>query len=185
MMMAKGSTLLSTLDFVAREAGAEVRDRVLARLGDRERARVTECSPTDEFPLGVAVELWRAVEAELGAADPTWIERAGAHSIESVGVQLYGGILKKASPQEFLTQGISLFQLYYHPGNMEVVEQGAGRAVLRLVGVGEAERDPLFCRRQTGGLPRALVLAGAQQARARHVRCAHEGDAYCEWELTW
>lgn len=185
MMMAKGSTLLSTLDFVEREAGADVRRRVLERLGERERARVTGCSPTDEFPLGVAVELWRAVEAEIGASDPTWIERAGAHSIESMGMQLYGGILRKASPQEFLTQGISLFQLYYHPGNMEVVEQASGRVVLRLVGVGDEERDPLFCRRQTGGLRSALALAGAPQASARHVRCAHEGDAFCEWELKW
>ena len=185
MMRAKGSTLLATLDFVEQEAGADVRQRVLARLDAPARARLAECAPTDEFPLGVAVELWRAVDAELGPSDPTWIERSGAHSIEHMGVQLYGGILRKSSPQEFLTQGISLYQLYYHPGNMEVVEQGAGRVILRLVGVGNEDRDPLFCRRQTGGLQRALMLASAQQAQARHVRCAHEGDAFCEWELKW
>ena len=183
MMMAKGSTLLATLDFVEREAGAEVRERVLARLDDAARARVAGCAPTDEFPLGVAVELWRAVEAELGATDPTWMERAGAHSIESMGVQLYGGILKKASPQEFLTQGISLFQLYYHPGNMEVVEQAPGRAVLRLVGFDVTDR--LFCRRQTGGLRQALAIAGGDAATSRHVRCTQEGDAFCEWERGW
>jgi len=185
MMMAKGSTLLATLDFVEREAGADMRRRVLARLDDPARARLAGCAPTDEFPFGVAVELWRAVEAEIGASDPTWIERAGAHSIEHMGMQLYGGILRKSSPQEFLTQGISLFQLYYHPGNMEVVEQGPGRAILRLVGLDTEERHPLFCRRQTGGLQRALMLASAQQAHARHVRCQHEGDAFCEWELKW
>ena len=86
-------------------------------------------------------------------------------------------------PLEFLTQRISLFRLYYQPGDMEVVEQSPGRAVLRLVDWDEA--DALFCRRQTGGLQRAVELAGGAQPAARHVRCAAEGDAFCEWELTW
>ena len=109
------------------------------------------------------------------------MERAGASSIESLGVQMYGGILRKPSPLEFLTQRISLFRLYYQPGDMAVVEQQPGRAVLRLVDW--EDPDPLFCRRQTGGLQRAVELAGGSHPAAHHVRCAAEGDAFCEWEL--
>lgn len=43
----------------------------------------------------------------------------------------------------------------------------------------------LFCQRQSGGLRCALALAGGVDAAARHVRCALEGDAFCEWELSW
>jgi hypothetical protein len=32
---------------------------------------------------------------------------------------------------------------------------------------------------------RALALAGGEQPQVRHVRCAVDGDAFCEWELRW
>jgi predicted hydrocarbon binding protein len=30
-----------------------------------------------------------------------------------------------------------------------------------------------------------VELAGGVDASVRHVRCAGEGDAFCEWELRW
>jgi hypothetical protein len=182
-MFAKGSTIRTTLDFLRRERGGAAVERILDALPAASRARVLAAGPTDEVPYALATALWRAADAELGADDPQWMERAGAHSIESLGIQLYSGILRKASPTEFLTQSVSLFRLYYHPGDMEVVEQGAGRAVLRLVGF-EAG-DPLFCRRQLGGLRQAIAIAGGSDPQVRHVRCETEGDAFCEWELRW
>ena len=186
--VAKGSTLRATLAFVESVAGAEAVERVLEALPARERKRVREAAPTDEFPFALWTRLSDATGQVIGDAVPDWPERAGAHAIESFGVQLYGGILRKASPLEFVTQSVSLFRLYYHPGDMKVVEQEilgerGGRVVLRLVGF--AHESPVFCRRQTGGLERALSLAGGEKPRVRHVRCALEGDAFCEWDLRW
>jgi hypothetical protein len=180
---AKGSTLRATLAFVESAAGRARMESVLASLEPALRDRVTTAQATDEVPIDTLLALWHAVDAELGAESPRWIEESGALSIEAFGVQLYGGILRKASPMEFLTQSVSLFRLYYSPGDMQVVEADTGRAVLRLVGFDVA--DPLFCRRQTGGLGRALVLAGGASPSVRHVRCTGEGDAFCEWELKW
>jgi hypothetical protein len=180
---AKGSTIRSTLAYVAEAAGSDVLERALARLAGDVRSMVVAAQATDELPFDVTVALWNAVDAELGPADPHWIEKSGAYSIQSTGVQLYSGILKKSTPLEFLTQGISLFRLYYHPGDMQVVEQDDARAVLRLVGFDHG--TPLFCRRQTGGLHRALALAGGGAPAVRHVRCRIEGDAFCEWEMRW
>ena len=183
MATAKGATLRATLAYVENTAGAERARAVLARLEPETRARVTQAQPTEEVPIAELLALWHAVDAELGAEAPQWPEESGALSIEAYGVQLYGGIVRKASPLEFLTQSVSLFRLYYQPGDMQVVEAEPGRAVLRLVGF-EAF-DPLFCRRQTGGLGRALTIAGGMSPSVRHVRCAGEGDAFCEWELKW
>jgi predicted hydrocarbon binding protein len=71
---------------------------------------------------------------------------------------------------------------------MKVVEtestgERGGRIVLRLVGFEHESRH--FCRRQTGGLAKAVEIAGGERPRVRHVRCALEGDAFCEWELRW
>ena len=179
---AKGSTLRSTLRYVEAEHGAEAAGGVLDRLAPGDRARVESAGPTDEVPVELLRALWDAVEAAIGKRDPGWPEKSGAYSIQSMGVQLYGGILRKRDPMEFLSQPVSLFRLYYQPGNMEVVEAEPGRAVLRLVGF---PGDPVFCRRQTGGLLRAVELAGGVHPSVRHVRCSVEGDAFCEWELHW
>jgi hypothetical protein len=181
-MFAKGSTVRTTLDFLSAEGGSELVARVLAAVPDPVRSSLTRAEPTAEIPYAHLQALWQAADAALGA-DPTWAERAGAFSIESLGMQLYRGILLKRSPGEFLTQSVSLFQLYYHPGDMTVVMEEPGHAVLRLVGFDAA--TTVFCRRQTGGLRCAITLAGGTSPSTRHVRCVLEGDAFCEWELRW
>lgn len=183
MIHAKGSVLRATLDFLAREAGENMLERILARLPAPMRAEIEGASPTDEVPLALASALWHEADEVLSPRDPEWMERAGAHSIDFTGVPLYSGIVRKTSPLEFLNQRISLFRLYYHQGDMEVVEHEPGRAVLRLVGFDGV--DPLFCRRQTGGLRRVLEIARGGDPTVRHVRCAMEGDAFCEWDLAW
>lgn len=183
MAQAKGSAIIATMDFIRAEKGADALIRILARVPAADLARIETCRPTDEVPLDLALSLWRAADDELRDDEPDWVERAGGFSIEFPGVRMYSGILRKSSPTEFLTQRVSLFRLYYHPGNMEVVEEEDEHAVLRLVGFDQA--DPLFCRRQTGGLRRALTEAGGQEPRTSHVRCVAEGDAFCEWELRW
>lgn len=180
---AKGSTVLATLAYVRGSAGQDRVDAVLSALPEPERRRLTNVAATDEVPWKSLSALLSAADALLAPEDPEWIETVGAYAIESLGVEYYGGILRKADPLQFLTQPVSLFRLYYHPGDMEVVEQGTGFAVLRLVGF--AHGNTLFCRRQTGGLRRALELAGGVSPTVRHVRCTEEGDAFCEWELRW
>jgi hypothetical protein len=182
MMFAKGTTIRTTLDFLQVEGGQALVDRVLSGVAAETRAELARVEPTGEVRYDALQALWRSADAILGN-DPTWAERAGAFSIESLGVQLYRGILLKRSPGEFLTQSVSLFQLYYHPGDMTVVFEEPGHAVLRLVGFDSG--TSVFCRRQTGGLRCAIALAGGGDASTRHVRCVLEGDAFCEWELRW
>lgn len=180
---AKGSVALATLDFVRAEHGEEPVQTALATLDVATRRAVESVRATDELPLRVIYALWRALDDVLASEHPQWAERAGAHSITLNGEQLYSGILRKPDPLAFLTQPVSLFRLFYHSGDMDVVERSAGRAVLRLHDFEDV--DVLFCRRMTGGLRRTLELSGGAEAVARHVRCATEGDAYCEWELIW
>ena len=180
---AKGSTVRSTIDFVRAERGDDGVMRMLDAMPSSVRALAEATTPTDEFEYGHLLTLWNAADAEMAPHDPLWMEHAGAYSIGLGGASMYGGILRKKDPTEFLTQSVSLFRLYYHPGDMVVVEHAPGRAVLRLVGFDA--HSPLFCRRQVGGLTKALEIAGGESPSARHVRCALEGDAFCEWELIW
>lgn len=180
---AKGSTVRSTLAFIEARYGAAVALMALDAVDPETRRTLAAVQATDEVPYAALVALWTASDELLAARAPAWAEESGAQAIDSLGVQLYGGILRKATPQAFLTQSVSLFRLYYHPGDMEVVEDAPERAVLRLVGFDPVTR--LFCHRQTGGLRRAIELAGGGAARVQHVRCCIEEDAFCEWELRW
>lgn len=178
--VAKGSTVHTTVAF-AREALGEVGlDAILRSLVPPLPAKL---AATEEVPFSQVVALWEAVDAVLAPAMGDWAERSGAWSIGTAGAQLYGGILRKPSPHDFLTQSVSLFRLFYHPGNMEVAAEEPGEAILRLVGFDPI--TPIFCRRQSGGLRRAVEMAGGASAEVHHVRCIHEGDAFCEWGLRW
>ena len=181
--VAKGSTVRATLEYLLITHGDELCERVLAAVPAAMRSRLVSIDPTTELPYSDVLALWRAADDALRERDPQWMERSGAFSIESAGIQLYSGILRKRSPNEFLSQSVSLFQLFYSPGDMQVVEDEGAHAVLRLSGFDS--EDVLFCRRQTGGLRRALSLAGGDAPQVKHVRCVHEDDAFCEWEMSW
>jgi len=181
--MARGSTAQATLQFIRQKHGEPALAKILSSLDGPTRALVTETAMTDELPYDVLLGFWRAADAVLRAGSPRWMDEAGAYAIDSVGQQLYSGLVRKSSPMEFVTQSVSLFQLYYAPGDMVAVEVEPARAVLRLVGFPSA--GTLFCERQTGGLRRAAELAGGRGVAVTHVRCEHEGDAYCEWEIRW
>lgn len=184
---ARGSAVQSTLGFLEAQFGVGVARRVVTTLAVTDRQAIAAVTPTDEVPYALLVRLWNAADVLLDKEQVEqrrgWAERAGEASIGSFGVQLYGGILRKPTPHEFLTQSISLFRLFYQPGDISEVEEAPGRAVLRLVGFDPA--TPVFCRRQTGGLRQAIALAGGGAPQVEHVRCTLEGDAFCEWELTW
>ena len=182
-MMTKGSVIRATMAHLREVHGLETFRRALADLDATTRVRCESAAATDEVPYAIARALWESAHSALGATDSAWMEASGAYSIEQGGVQQYSGIVRKRSPSEFLTQSVSLFRLYYHPGDMQVVYEAPGTAVLRLAGF-EAGTS-LFCARQTGGLRGAIRMAGGDDPRVRHVRCAFDGDAYCEWELRW
>jgi hypothetical protein len=180
---ARGSTAQATLQFIRQTYGDVMLASILGKIDAPTRSLIAGAAMTDELPYDALLSVWRAADESLRDRDPQWMEAAGAYAIDSVGQQLYSGLLRKASPMEFVTQSVSLFQLYYAPGDMVPVEVEPGRAVLRLIGF--AALGSLFCRRQTGGLRRAAELAGGKGVRVTHVRCEHEGDAYCEWEIRW
>jgi len=181
-MFTRGSTVRSTIEFLRDLAPDDV-DDILESLSAADRKTVRSAKDTDEVPYRVALALWRATDAALGRADPRWIDRSGSWAIEQAGMRLYSGLIRKPSPLEFLTQHISLFHLYYRPGDMVVVDQAPGRAVMRLVGFDPT--DTLFCRRLSGGWIAALRIAGGRDVVAVHNRCSLEGDLFCEWELRW
>jgi len=89
MLFTRGSTLRSTVEFLAHALPAEECERVLARLTPSDRALVEHASVTDDVPYEVALNLWRSADLALAAIDPAWAEHAGAESIRVRGVQLY------------------------------------------------------------------------------------------------
>ena len=183
MFYARGSTLHSTMEYLARVLSPAACDAVLSRLSTEERALLHAASVTDDVPYRVALSLWRSADKELGAVDPRWAENAGAEAIRVRGMQLYAGLIRKPTPDDFLTQHISLFQRYYRPGDIKVTERSPGRATVRMTGFEAGDR--LFCRRLTGGWIAGIEIAGGREPVVTHARCVLDGDLFCEWEVRW
>ena len=183
MFYARGSTLHSTIEYLAHSLSAGALEEVLSRLTVDDRALLTAASVTDDVPYRVALALWRSADIALAEVDPYWAERAGAEAIRVRGMQLYAGLIQKPTPDEFLDQHISLFQRYYRPGDIKVTARTPGRATVRLIGF-EAG-DQLFCRRLTGGWLAGIEIAGARDPMVTHARCVLEGDLFCEWDVRW
>lgn len=181
--VAKASVVLNTAAFLREKGGDALWDQVLAAMVPQLSNGITCLTAQDDVPLDDLFALWHAADEILRPEDPQWMERAGQFAIDRAGRLEYSGIVGKPSPEEFLNQRISLFRLFYRSGRMEIVQNEEGRAVLRLVDFGPS--TPLFCARQTGGLQRTLELAQGGAPSVRHVRCEHEGDAFCEWEMVW
>jgi len=181
--LARGSTAQATLAYIRDAHGDDAVEAILAKLGPAERKQLQSAGTMDYLSYDRLLALWKAADARLAAEHPDWMELAGAWAIDSMGQKLYAGLLHKSSPAEFVTQSVSLFNLYYPQGTMEAVEVEDGRAVVRLVGFDAMGN--LFCKRQTGGLRSATEIAGGADVRVRHVRCTVEGDAFCEWEVRW
>lgn len=182
-MMTRASTLRSTMEYLERNLDATSREAILAALPATERAVVEKAPEHEEVPYDVALHLWQAIDRALGAKDTQWMERMGAFAIERAADHIGEVFLRRPSPLAFITQQVPLFRLYYRPGDMVVLGHGTGHAMIRLVGFEPG--DSLFCRRFTGGWNTALRITGGKDVMIRHLRCACEGDLFCEWLLRW
>ncbi len=183
MFFTRGAALCSTIEYLRRVLSPAEYEAVLGRLAGSDRDTLERAAMTDDVPYQVALDLWRSADIALGPIDPKWAEHAGAEAIRLRGVQLYGGLLQKPTPLDFVTQHISLFQRYYRPGDMKITDRSTGRAIARLVGFEPGDR--LFCRRLTGGWIAAIEIAGGHDAHVTHARCVLEGDLFCEWDVRW
>lgn len=183
MFYTRGSTLHSTIEYLEGALTPAQCETILGRLDATDRALLEKAGVTDDVPYQVALSLWRSADITLAPLDSQWAERAGAEAIRVRGMKLYGGLLQKPTPLEFVTQHISLFQRYYRPGDMKITERVPGRAIARLIGFEPGDR--LFCRRLTGGWLAAIEIAGGHDAHVTHARCVLEGDLFCEWDVRW
>ena len=89
--------------------------------------------------------------------------------------------------QLYQARGIARIALRYHSEALALARERGSRRVeaeaLEHVGlVHQAEDEP---EAAAESLTAALAIAGGDDPVVRHVRCALEGDAFCEWELRW
>ena len=182
-MTTRASTLRSTLEYLERELDIAARDAILARLPRADRAVLERAPAETEVPYDIALRLWRSIDVTLAPTDARWMERMGAFAIERAADRIGDVFLHRPSPLAFITQQVPLFRLYYQPGDMVVLDHGNDHAIVRLVGF--EPQDALFCRRFTGGWTYALEVTGGRDVTIRHLRCACEGDLFCEWALRW
>lgn len=179
----KGSVLTSRLAFVERKLGKAGVSRVLAHLGDEDRAVLEGIIlPAGWYPFDVQERLDDAIVFELGGKESVYKE-LGANSAElnlSASQKVY---VRARDPHGLLKSAAAIYRLYYASGERAYEHLGDRRALLRTTGSETFSRHD--CLTIVGWHEKAIEMCGGKRARVRETKCKARGDDCCEYLCEW
>jgi diguanylate cyclase (GGDEF)-like protein len=174
------SVLLRTVRSARGEAGVHA---VLETAGSRRD--VAFLQNTDNWvSLDEAVALLEAGVEVSG--DPDFARRAGAETVrQHAGTQVATLLRSLGSPEAVLAGITTAAAKFSTVTDMEAIETGPGRAVVRAVARPGFERSPLHCDWARGLLSTPCELFGLPPARVEESECQARGGSECRYTVSW
>lgn len=87
-----------------------------------------------------------------------------------------------ASPETLLRKAAEYWPKFYDFGKMEGGVVGKNTGFVRGYGVSP---DPLFCTALSSYYRGIFENIRVGTITVSHIKCEHEGDSFCEWEVLW
>lgn len=185
----KGSLLIHTRDYVAKNGGPGAWDRIVEKASAADAAVLRGIFLAGAwYPIGV---INRAVDAycrALPQPDET-MRKLSAYIADTDLGSVYKMVLRLGSPEFLVKRTGSLWNRYFDVGDLTPHEIGRAHWQLRLAMPLEDDRAPnrLFCG---PGCPAwiemGLRLTGAENARVTHVGCRFDRvGGHCTYDVTW
>jgi hypothetical protein len=180
----KGTTYLSTLQFIDQKFGGDARARVLARLSDEDRAFLGGLLlPIGWYPTGPLPRLLHALDEELGRGDLALVEQRGAWVADRDLKTTHRLLLKVVTPSWVIEKATSLWKNFHDTGRWESMREGKSAAVARLYD--HVIVDAAMCATLSGWMRGLLTVAGCRSIEMQHPICRTRGGAHCEWRVAW
>jgi hypothetical protein len=181
----KAQGLLNAASWVRETHGPEAFDRVLASCSPAVRERCAAATTANQWmPMAELVELFAAIDRQLGAGDGKLVEAIGATSarvnLRHLGLRLAFFV---ARPEFLMRRVAGVWRQYNDEGEMRVLSFNDGEMHSELRGL--LAPDWFFCCSITGWLHEAGVATGMKELVARHAYCRAKGEPRCLWELHW
>jgi uncharacterized protein (TIGR02265 family) len=182
-MQIKGSILKARLAFVEGHSGGAGLARVLGRLSEADRARLSGLLATSWCPFDVGERLDSAIVQELGRGQTVFFEQLGEASAERNLGGVHKGFLVPGDPQAFLARAPMGYSFYYDTGRRDYEAAGPKQAVLTTVDAESFSKPD--CLTVVGWYRKALAMCGATQVRIKEEECRAEGGAVCRYRISW
>jgi len=181
-MRVKGSALRARVEW-ARRLGPEPFARFAQGLSAPSRALVERGVLVSAwYPFELFVELNQVLDRQHGKGDLALCRELGRFGCEVNLKTLYRLFFKLGSVHFILGRSAAAWRVNYDHGQMTVVSQSEGRALLRVTGVPAPHRA--HCLSVLGWISRACELSGGVLVEEIE-RCVLLGDPACEFEIAW
>jgi hypothetical protein len=181
----KGTAVETTMLFVRERYGEEGYQRWLAALSPESREIVTsKILPSAWYPLEQAyVAPTRVVcEQYFGGAKRGAFE-VGRYSALRALTGIYKMFVKIGSPAWLMERGSKVFETYYRPSHLEVVDRKDGGCRMLITDIEDV--SGYVENRIAGWADAAIEIHGYKTRKVIVTRSISTGDPRTELELTW
>jgi uncharacterized protein (TIGR02265 family) len=183
MQQIKGAVLISRLNFVEQQFGADAVERVLSQLNEEDQRALRMPLTVRWYPFELGRRLDDAIVQVLGGGDPALFERLGEASAEKNLTTLHKSFLTQGDAHAFLQKAPAIYAHYYDTGRREYVKTGEREGVLTTY---DAETySAADCLTVIGWYRRALEMCGVKGVRIVEEVCRAKGGPYCRYRISW
>jgi serine/threonine-protein kinase len=180
----KGSLLVAALEYLEKQHGREVLDKITAELEPDARTTLRSLIlPVAWLPLGLYDALLVSAERALGSGSGAIAAEIGSATASRDLPTAHRSFMQGATPPMVLDRIPQLWKLYHSSGEAKVDTGGTG--MWRVENVGVTPDSYLHAMALAGFYQRALELAGAREPRASVVQCRARGDERTITALRW
>ncbi len=181
---ARGSSLKTRLAFVRERYGSAALERVLQRTNPEEqRVLRGEIADHAEYPRDMYNSLVKAIRDELsgGKAD---IQREITNYMAQKDLQTTMAIHYKVGDPAYTLKRLDVILRYYWGEvPVRVEEVGPKQLRVKVEKTGAITRE--LCHYNLPGWMDGAIEAAGGKPQVRKVKCVHDGDPRCEYDVTW
>lgn len=178
----KGQIFLARLEYLRESHGGEGLRRVLARLPDADRSRLTSVDREAWYPFGLLMRLDRAIAEVVSPSDPTIYERLGVASSRHR-TEWLGEHARLISVHGFLSRVAEEHRRFHNFGKAEYRRTGFTEGQLAYSDY--PELDEIWCRASCGYFRGAIEFLTGGPAGVEERQCQCRGDAACVFHVHW
>lgn len=180
----KGSVLLSCLAFVDEKYGPAHRLRLREALDESTRVLMDgKILPVNWYPFEHLIHFMKTAQNVLEPRSHSFYRDMGRFATDFAVNRFYRFLMSFASTERVIRRAEGIWQTFYRPGQMKILEVGNKKARLQLLDF--PHESPEFCERLMGWMVRMVELTGGRNCQMLHPLCIARGEPYCEFYATW
>jgi uncharacterized protein (TIGR02265 family) len=178
----RGALVLARFEYLRREHGPAMVERVMDSLEERDRRALTGVDPGQWYPFRTVGRLDRAIARLVSPDDDTIYERLGAASARHR-TEWIGADARLYSVHGFLSRVAEQHHLFHSFG--EAVYRRDGFTEGAIAFSRYPELDATFCRANLGYLRGAVEFLTSTPATVQERSCQCHGDPACHYGISW